>query len=551
MGIKQALLYFFNCTALILAVSCSAFSEKSDINSDTISWQLFRARSSAQDPNQINSNWELLPQKRISEGMNPDPTWLRFEFENSGTDTITRHWVVFNAYVDTIDFWKNGEHLSQSGLSYPFYQRPFENENFVLPLKIAPSEKITIYTRLALRTGSLTSDLLLLDTKEFDKWVLSTNRFYFTYLGLITNVFFIALVVSLITGRSIMIYYAAYLLSFILFQLNAHGYAYHYFWPGSPFIALLAKGIFQLLACFFFWLFCMELTGFSKITNLISQRFKKQLLLLLPTAIVVALVCIFFDVYRPIYYLFLGLSFTYIATGFVDLCLCIRYKFRPAYGVFLAFCFPVFAILVVILRGGRIIPDLHFLDYAYPFAFVMEVVLILVFTIYFMRRQNHFLALQKTRLAYHQEYLKKILPELKHISSQAEVQRILSNEVKVAQGYPPELLENDFKLIYAAMTEQKLYVNPDLSLQILANEAGVPFSRASRSINAVGKKSFSKWLNELRVEEAKQLLHSTVAETYTLEAIAQMAGFASRSNFNAIFKQVTNTSPSDFRSKNR
>jgi len=551
MGIKQALLYFFNCTALILAVSCSAFSEGQDINSNTITWQLFRAKSSAQNPEHINTEWDLLPEKRISEGMNPDPTWLRFEFENHGNDTITRYWVVFNAYIDTIDFWKNGEHLSRSGLAFPFYERPFENENFVLPLKIAPSEKITVHTRLALKTGSLTSDLLLLDAKEFDKWVSSTNKFYFIYLGLLANVFFIALIVSLITGRTIIIYYAAYLLAFILFQLNTNGYAYHYFWPYSPFLALLGKGIFQLLASFFFWLFCMELTGYSKIKGLISQRFKKQLLLLLPTATAVGFMFVLFDVYHPIYYMFLSLSLTYIAAGFIDLCISVRNRFRPAYGVFLAFCFTVLAIVVVMLRGGKIIPDLHFLDYAYPFAFVMEVVLILAFTIYFMRRQNRFLAVQKTRSVYHQEYLKKVLPELKHISSQAEVQRILSNEVKAAQSYPPELLENDFKLIHAAMTEQKRYTNPELSLQMLATEAGVPFSRASRSINAIGKKSFSKWLNELRVEEAKQLLHSTSAEKYTLEAIAQMAGFASRSNFNAIFKQVTNTSPSDFRSKNR
>ena len=104
-------------------------------------------------------------------------------------------------------------------------------------------------------------------------------------------------------------------------------------------------------------------------------------------------------------------------------------------------------------------------------------------------------------------------------------------------------------LLEQILLKDKRFTDHEIGLQNLAKEAGVPFSRASRAINTIAKKNFSEWLNELRVDEAKTLLLSSAADKYTLEAIASMAGFGSRTNFHSVFKKQTGISPSDFKNQ--
>ncbi|MES2591102.1 MAG: 7TM-DISM domain-containing protein [Bacteroidota bacterium] len=546
MKFKAKLIFLMSFVFLVAGGVKILKGSNNEPNSTTISWQLSKNHSSSLKPSLITAGWETLEKKRVSEGINPKPIWLRLEFTNPENDSATFYWVIPTSFIDTIDIWKEENHLSHTGLSVPFDQRPFKTECFVIPVKVSLNEKATIYTRLAIRSGSLNTTFLLLTKNELDEWIASRDRFNFIYFGLIFNIFLIAVVVSLISGRSVMVYYAIYMAAFILFQLQTHGYAYHYLWPGSPYLAFFGKGVFQLLACFFFWLFCAQITRFSKLAFLISQRFKKTLLLLLPLVVTAGVLLNETTSSQLSGYLIFIFSFVYLFSGFIDLCICIRHRFKPAYGVFIALCFPIAASIIIILRIIKVLPSWGFIDYMYSLSFSAEVVLILVFTIYFMRKQNRFLILQQLRLQYHQDYIKKILPGIKQPFSPAEVQQVLTEEIS-KPAFPPELLEKDFAILSALMTEQKLYTDPEMSLQLLAKNASVPFSRASRSINLFANKNFSKWLNELRIEEAKRLLNSEETEKYTLEAIATMAGFASRSNFNTIFKQLTNYSPSEYK----
>lgn len=59
--------------------------------------------------------------------------------------------------------------------------------------------------------------------------------------------------------------------------------------------------------------------------------------------------------------------------------------------------------------------------------------------------------------------------------------------------------------------------------------------------------SFSAYISQLRVEKVKMLLQSEEQEKYTLVAIAEKAGFSSKSSFNAAFKQVTGLTPTQYK----
>jgi AraC-like DNA-binding protein len=58
-----------------------------------------------------------------------------------------------------------------------------------------------------------------------------------------------------------------------------------------------------------------------------------------------------------------------------------------------------------------------------------------------------------------------------------------------------------------------------------------------------------KWKNQLRIQEAIQLLKAGEAETNTLESVGKACGYKSRSNFIDSFKSQTGESPSVFLKK--
>jgi len=89
----------------------------------------------------------------------------------------------------------------------------------------------------------------------------------------------------------------------------------------------------------------------------------------------------------------------------------------------------------------------------------------------------------------------------------------------------------------------------DTSLRIgdMADMLHVPVHVLSQIINDHFESSFTDYVNEHRVEEAKRILADPSYDCYTLVAIAHEAGFASRATFNRVFKKLTGLTPSHYR----
>ncbi|MGS2761827.1 helix-turn-helix domain-containing protein [Sinomicrobium sp. M5D2P9] len=97
--------------------------------------------------------------------------------------------------------------------------------------------------------------------------------------------------------------------------------------------------------------------------------------------------------------------------------------------------------------------------------------------------------------------------------------------------------------------EQGLYKNPELKLSALARALNVPPHTLSQFLNDNLEKSFTEFINEYRIEEAKRLLVSN--DHYTIEGIGYESGFNSKSTFFTAFKKITGTTPSKYRKKRR
>lgn len=94
---------------------------------------------------------------------------------------------------------------------------------------------------------------------------------------------------------------------------------------------------------------------------------------------------------------------------------------------------------------------------------------------------------------------------------------------------------------------EKLYLDSNLSLEMIAEKLNLNKSYLSRIINAELGKSFSDYVNELRVEEAKNYLTNPEFSNYTLISIGLEAGFNSKSVFNSTFKKFTGKTPSEYK----
>lgn len=99
------------------------------------------------------------------------------------------------------------------------------------------------------------------------------------------------------------------------------------------------------------------------------------------------------------------------------------------------------------------------------------------------------------------------------------------------------------------MKEEKPYLNAKLTLFQLAKKIGSNEKYLSLFLNSKYEMNFSTYINSYRIEEAKQLLLKKETANFTIETIANMAGFHSKSSFNIKFKNNTGLTPSEFKNK--
>lgn len=98
--------------------------------------------------------------------------------------------------------------------------------------------------------------------------------------------------------------------------------------------------------------------------------------------------------------------------------------------------------------------------------------------------------------------------------------------------------------IESKMIKEKFYLNENFSSQDVLENFKITRNKLDELLIRIKRLSFADWLNTLRIEYAKKLL--LTHNEYTIDAIASMSGYSSRSAFYAAFKKVTNITPTEF-----
>lgn len=103
-----------------------------------------------------------------------------------------------------------------------------------------------------------------------------------------------------------------------------------------------------------------------------------------------------------------------------------------------------------------------------------------------------------------------------------------------------------FELVKSFISQKKIYRNPNIRLENIANSLGLPSRVISHVINEIQNQHFNDFINQFRIEESKTLITNT-REKLTIQEIFYSVGFNSKSAFNNAFKRHTGTTPTEFR----
>lgn len=104
-----------------------------------------------------------------------------------------------------------------------------------------------------------------------------------------------------------------------------------------------------------------------------------------------------------------------------------------------------------------------------------------------------------------------------------------------------------FQIFDNYINSHKKYLTPKYTLENLSDDVGYSTSTLSLVFNSYAGKSFIDYMNEKRINQAKELLLNKEYDEYTITAIGLESGFNSKSSFYAIFKKQTGYTPIQFK----
>jgi AraC-like DNA-binding protein len=123
-----------------------------------------------------------------------------------------------------------------------------------------------------------------------------------------------------------------------------------------------------------------------------------------------------------------------------------------------------------------------------------------------------------------------------------QIQDLSETNIEKKELFPEELPNK----IMEYVNNNKIFKDPEITLQKLAAELNAPAYQISKAINQGLNTTFYDLINENRIQEAKILLTEISKNNLSVEGIAYEVGFNSRTAFYRSFKKYSGKNPSDF-----
>ena len=137
------------------------------------------------------------------------------------------------------------------------------------------------------------------------------------------------------------------------------------------------------------------------------------------------------------------------------------------------------------------------------------------------------------------------------IADYYEIEAIKSKNKYAKSGLRNEQIQEYKHCLERVMRSEQIYMDPRMTLPVLAQKVGCTVNHLSQVINAGFEMSFFDYLNSHRVRHAKELLPELNGRNRAILNIAFAVGFNSNSAFYAAFKKHVGMTPAQFRRSRR
>jgi AraC-like DNA-binding protein len=125
---------------------------------------------------------------------------------------------------------------------------------------------------------------------------------------------------------------------------------------------------------------------------------------------------------------------------------------------------------------------------------------------------------------------------------------VLNEEVTVEadkQIKPSFLPFKQIETVLKIWEEKKLFTSSRLTIAIVASQISTNRTYLSHYLNSTKNKTFSDWINELRIEEAKRMMEAD--QSLKFEEISEKVGYTDKSYFSKCFLKYTGITVTQWR----
>ena len=179
-------------------------------------------------------DWKTSDSSTFSQGYNSSAWWLKLTVHNREQ---RENWLLEVSYpvLDHLDFYvlqDGGLQQFLLGDKQPFWSRPLQHHNFLIPLKLPEDTSAEIYLRVQSKS-SVQVPMTLWDEQSFHTMQIAPTIMHGIYYGGLLIIALYNLLIYFVLGERAYLYYVSYIVSLALFVSGLHGWSFMFLWPNA------------------------------------------------------------------------------------------------------------------------------------------------------------------------------------------------------------------------------------------------------------------------------------------------------------------------------
>lgn len=328
-----------------------------------------------------HSDWQPLTSANPNFGFSRSAFWLRSVVQRPNEQAAIEPWYLWIHYslLDEVTLYRclatatgdtDCEQQGHTGDIIPFEQRIIPHPNAILPLALPDHQPYVLYTRVYTQ-GTYQLPAVILDQPALMEQLLLDNLLRGGYFAILLVMGLYNLFIFWTSRDTNYLRYAAFVLSFLLFNMSYDGTGFQWFWPSMPAFNDYALPFFFALNQFFLSLFVV---GFLQLkdNSPIAYRFYG-------VAMIICLVFIAGIAWLPYAFLVIGQNLLSISITAVALLLGIRFWWQgmPAARLFtIAWLVFIIGFMLANARTLGFVPTNTLTLFSYQIGSFLEIVLL-------------------------------------------------------------------------------------------------------------------------------------------------------------------------------